>query len=240
MIKNNVFITGISTGLGLSLAQEYLKLECEVYGISRREPNSLLGEGGIHFLKMDLENLALIENQIGSLLESVENLQLLILNAAVLGEIKDMPEQSLEKMKKVMDVNVWSNKVILDAIIKRGIGMEQVVAISSGAAVKGHRGWEGYAISKAALNMLTQLYAVELPQTHFTALAPGLVDTAMQEFLCGSVDEQKFQVVQILKSARNTDAMPQPQEAAQKISQLIPKLRDYQSGAFVDIRDLSA
>ena len=31
--------------------------------------------------------------------------------------------------------------------------------------------------------MLIALYADEFPNTHFTALAPGLIDTAMQDYL---------------------------------------------------------
>jgi NAD(P)-dependent dehydrogenase (short-subunit alcohol dehydrogenase family) len=138
-----------------------------------------------------------------------------------------------------MRVNVWANKVILDWLIERQIPIDQVVAISSGAAVNLHYGWGGYALSKAALNNLMTLYAREMPDTHVVALAPGLIDTGMQDYLCEEVDSDEFPSVQKLKDARGTENMPGPREAAEQIIDLLADLRDnHESGAFVDIRKL--
>ena len=90
----------------------------------------------------------------------------------MLGSLGDMSEAQLDDLKRVMDVNVWSNKTVLDALFARAFPVKQVVTISSGAAVNGNRGWRGYSISKAALNMLTRLYAAENPDTHFCARWP--------------------------------------------------------------------
>src|SRR5690625_6916597 len=68
-------------------------------------------------------------------------------------------------------------------------------------------GWGGYSLSKEALNNLITLYAEEMPNTHFLSLAPGLVDTDMQEYLCGEVDSAEFPSVQKLRDARGTDNM---------------------------------
>ena len=78
-----------------------------------------------------------------------------------------------------MKINVWSNKVICDWLLKSIPEIYQIVFMSSGAAVNGNRGWGSYSLSKATLNMLAKLYAAEAKQTHFSALAPGLVDTAI-------------------------------------------------------------
>ncbi|MFW5816506.1 MAG: alcohol dehydrogenase, partial [Wenzhouxiangella sp.] len=108
-----------------------------------------------------------------------------------------------------------------------------------GAAVNMNYGWGGYSLSKAALNNLIQLYAHEMTDTHLSALAPGLVDTAMQDYLCGEVDSEEFPSVQKLKDARGTDHMPDARQAAETILDLLPDLRANQpSGSFVDIRQL--
>ena len=86
--------------------------------------------------------------------------------------------------------------------------------------------------------MLTQLYAREFPETHFTALAPGLIDTPMQDYLCEHADEIRFPSVKVLKAARNTPDMPKPETAARTIISLFPKLLAYPSGSFVDIRKI--
>ena len=138
-----------------------------------------------------------------------------------------------------MRVNVWSNKLILDWLIRRQLPVDQIVAISSGAAVNMSYGWGAYSLSKAALNHLIRLYAHEMPATHLVALAPGLVDTAMQDYLCGAVDSIAFPSVQRLKAARGSADMPDPRSTAERILGLLGGLKTTQpSGAFIDIRQL--
>src|SRR5699024_5136396 len=101
-------------------------------------------------------------------------ISLAFLNAGMLGEFRVMPELGLDELRQAMDINVWANKVILDWFARHS-PPRQIVLISSGASVKGNQGWGSYALSKATLNMLTQLYAHDLPDSHLLALAPGLV-----------------------------------------------------------------
>src|SRR5699024_6470024 len=136
------------------------------------------------------------------------------------------------------DLNVWANKLILDWFASR-LAPRQIVLISSGASVNGNRGWGSYALSKAALNMLAQLYAHDLPDSHLVALAPGLIHTAMQDHINDTADTEAFPSVKRLKQARGTATMPGPRAVADTIAQALPTLREqYPSGAFVDIRDL--
>ena len=139
-----------------------------------------------------------------------------------------------------MDINVWANKGILDRLHDPGPSPDQIILMSSGAAVNGHRGWGAYSLSKAALNMLAKLYAHEFPESHLTALAPGLVDTGMQDYLCDpqQVDAGRFPSIEKLRLARATGAMPDPAQAGRRIADLVLKLRSGPSGAFVDVRDL--
>jgi NAD(P)-dependent dehydrogenase (short-subunit alcohol dehydrogenase family) len=110
--------------------------------------------------------------------------------------------------------------------------------ISSGASVLGNRGWSGYSLSKAALNMLARLYSHEFPGTHISALAPGIIDTSMMEHLCKEADATRFPALQRLREARGTPAMPTPETAARQVIEVLPLLRERPSGAFIDIREL--
>lgn len=235
-----VFITGNSSGLGYGLTKEYLSRGYEVYGLSRRGCTGI-DDNALHDARCDLAQLATIAPALDSLLGEVSRLNLVFLNAGVLGEIRDITETPLVDIQQVMDINVWANKIILDWLHERQLGVEQIVSISSGAAVKSHRGWGAYSLSKAALNMLNQLYAPEYPDTHLCALAPGLVDTAMQDHLCNpdEVDVKRFASVQKLRDARGTDRMPTPRAAARRLAQVIPKLMKYPSGSFVDVRTMN-
>lgn len=236
----NVFITGVSSGLGLGLVQYYLEQGNTVYGVSRRQPDFLMAQEQFHFQSLDLGQLEGTPNALLPFIQGIEAFDLVILNAGILGEIKDMKDHTLDELNQIMEVNVWANKVVLDCFSQANVDIAQVVTISSGASVSGNRGWGGYALSKAALNMLTKLYAREMPNTHFTAFAPGLIDTRMQDYLCTEVDDQNFASIGSIKAARDTDEMPQPKEAGQKIGQCIPQLRQYESGSFIDIRKMGS
>ncbi len=236
----NVFITGNSGGLGLGLTEALLERDAIVWGMSRRGcPLAEHQDDGIRDRQQDIGNLNHLEEGLDRLLSDCLRLDLVVLNAGMLGRIQEISLTSVHDLEHMMRVNVWANKMILDWFIERQIPIDQVVAISSGAAVNMNYGWGGYSMSKAALNNLIKLYAAEMPDTHLISLAPGLVDTDMQEYLCGEVDSEEFPSVQRLKDARGTDNMPGPRQAAEHILGLLEDLKDNRdSGDFVDLRNL--
>ncbi len=257
-------VTGVSSGLGLGFAQALLADGWVVYALSRREPEALraaLAENAealsrLHFRSVDLSDAASIPGELEQLLaqgpaaDASASIDLVILNAGALGQIQAMVGGDLADMQATMQVNLWSNQVLLDALFRAqadgGLArkIEQVVLISSGASVNGNPGWSGYSLSKSAANMLMMLYAREVTDTHFCALAPGLIDTAMQDYMADSeaVDVTRFPSVQRLRDARGTDSMPMPYEAARRILPVIERLPDpergVESGSFADIRKL--
>lgn len=236
----NVLITGNSSGLGLGLTEALMDQGAIVWGLSRRGcPLKSRFDDVIRDQAQDLGQLSTVQDALEALLSDCLRLDLVILNAGILGRIQEIHQTDVHDLEHLMRVNVWSNKLILDWLIERQIPIRQVVAISSGAAVNMNFGWGGYSISKAALNNLVQLYAHEMPDTHLTALAPGLVDTGMQDYLCGEVDSEEFPSVRKLKDARGTDNMPNARQSAETILSLVDSLRDdHPSGAFVDVRSL--
>ncbi|MRJ01954.1 MAG: SDR family NAD(P)-dependent oxidoreductase [Epsilonproteobacteria bacterium] len=226
-----IFITGIGSGLGEALALEFLEAGENVYALSRHLPRSLEGFENLHFLSLNLFAHEKIGIAMEELLGDVE-LDLAILNAGVVGELKEMEETSLHEIEAIMDLNVWANKVILDRLKRRTV--KQIVAISSGASVSGARGWNGYALSKAALNMLIRLYGEEMPHTHLTSLAPGIIDTPMLRYIMEHGDPHRFPVVQRLREAPKMT----PRDGARLIIDTLPRLLEYPSGEYLDIRQL--
>ena len=225
-----IFISGISSGIGKSLALLYAKKNVQVFGISRRKLE--YSHKNIKHMCLDIAK----ENDISKLRNFLpERLDLAILNAAVLGTINSMKDANLAELKDVMQINMWGQKLIIDELLKKETS--HIYAISSGAAIKGSLGWSGYSLSKAALNMLIQLYASENKKTHFIAFAPGLVDTAMQEHICEKVDLNKFENMKRLKAARGTEKMPSPEEFAIKFDQVLSKSSSLESGSYFDIRN---
>ncbi|MDJ0806092.1 MAG: SDR family NAD(P)-dependent oxidoreductase [Gammaproteobacteria bacterium] len=235
-LRNPRLITGNSSGLGHALTQHCLAQGWAVYGCSRR--GCADQSGNQHDLRCDLTDLEAIPGNLSTLLAGVEGLDLVFLNAGVLGQLKAMHNTSLQEIQAIMDLNVWANKQILDWLHQWGRPVRQIVCISSGAAVNGNKGWGGYALSKSALNMLVKLYAHEFPETHLCALAPGLVDTAMMDYLCTSVDADEFPAVRRIQESRGTADTPSPALAARLILDALPTLLNYPSGSYVDIRTL--
>ena len=230
----NALITGTSSGLGRGLARVLLAQGWQVYGCSRRCSGLL----DLREVQVDLTAHDTVGERLDRLLDGVPGLDLVVLNAGMLGAIRDISETPLSELKQVMEVNVWANKTLLDWLHATDIPVGQILLISSGAAVLGNRGWGGYALSKAALNMLAKLYAHEFPDTHLSALAPGIIDTAMMDQLCDESDAERFPALQRLRQARGTDAMPGAGAAAERVLSVLPALRERPSGSFVDIREI--
>ncbi len=237
----NIFLTGVSSGIGHALAGAYLDQGAQVFGTSRRTPQDLLKRSGFSFESLDLLNAPAVEPTLKRLLAEVDRLELAILNAGILGQFGDLQEADFDDLRATMQVNVWANQLILNALSAQKLVIDQVVAISSGASLNGNRGWSGYAISKAALNMLMKLHAQEKTSTHFCALAPGLIETAMQDQLQALPDDQRYPSLQRLRSRRGTSEMPNPRAAAEKLIPIFAQLpRSVTSGDYADIRQLPA
>lgn len=234
----NIFITGTSSGIGNALAREYLEKGERVFGISRKFSDSLRKYADYHHLSYDLSVYAELEERLKQFLDGTGALDRVILSAGVLPAINDIRDTSMEEIRRVMDVNVWANKVLLDVLFRLIPHIHRVVAISSGASRSGARGWNVYAISKAALNSLIKLYADEIPETHFSAMAPGVVETGMQDYIFSLPDDERFQVVSRLKEMKRKKQMKDPREAALDLIGAMEIAIQRESGSYIDIREL--
>lgn len=237
MKLKNVLITGNSSGLGKGLSEIFLAEDYFVYGCSRRGSQLT---GNIKDVQCDLTCFNEISDALDQLLNEVNTLDLVILNAGILGELKNMSDTSLDDLQTIMNINVWSNKIILDWLLHANIAVKQILLMSSGAAVLGNKGWSGYALSKSALNMLARLYAHEFPATHITSIAPGIVDSKMMDYLCNECDSDEFPALKRIQQARRDGKVLSPNEAAIRILTALPHLKDYESGSFIDLRQILA
>jgi len=230
----NVCITGSSHGLGAAFATHFHTCADSVFGLGRSAVDVPYA-----YERVDMSDFNALNDSLKSLFSGVHSIELLLLNAGTLGRIEDISACDMAQLKYEMDVNMWSNKVILDFFIAQKIELQQVVAISSGASVNGSLGWNGYSLSKAALNMLIKLYAAELPQTHCCALAPGLVQTQMLDgIIDGDHDTKRYSSVARLKQSRDEGLVLDADATVNLIMRKMPEILAQPSGAFVDIRSL--
>src|SRR5919107_1534728 len=111
-----------------------------------------------------------------------DRLELLVNNASDLGptplpRLADLPPAQLQR---VLAVNAVAPLALIQLVLPalRAAG-GTVLDISSDAAVEAYEGWGGYGASKAALDQLTAVLAVEEPALRVHAVDPGDMDTAM-------------------------------------------------------------
>ena len=228
----NILITGISSGLGEALAQAYLENGDTVYAIGRNISGKLDHYPHFFFFPYDLSETFVIQSTLKEFLQD-RSFDLVILNAGVLGDIQTLSQTDLMVAKEVMEINVWANKELIDALYANA-QVKQIIGMSSGAAVNGSKGWGAYSLSKAALNMLLKIYAKELPDIHFTALAPGVIRTPMVEHIINEVNDSTFSSARRLKEG----PIQTPEEAAKNLISVFPKLLTYESGSFIDVRTM--
>ena len=230
-MQKNILITGCSSGLGLALTNYYLSKGFKVFGISRNKPD-IKNENFIH-KSFDLSNISKIKKELSSFILDIKEIDTVFLNAGMLGKIKILSELSIQELNEVYALNVYANKELLDILIN--IKVENIIVISSGASKNGYKGWGSYSLSKAGVNMLVNLYSNEMINTKIIALAPGVIKTPMTDYIRFELDENIFPSVKKL----NVGVVQTPQETAQKIFELTQNLDNFQSGSYVDIREIT-
>ena len=229
-MKKNILITGCSSGLGLALTSYYLQKGFKVYGISRNKPE-IQNQNFIH-ISFDLSKISDIKTSLTTILKEIKNLDLVFLNAGMLGKIKILQELSIEEMQEVYNLNVYANKELLDILMQ--IDVKNIFIISSGASKTGYKGWGSYSLSKAGVNMLVNLYSNEMFNTKVIALAPGVIKTPMTDYIRFELDENIFTSAKKLNEGLVQTAF----ETAIKIDAFINRINEFETGSYVDIRQI--
>ena len=229
-MKKSILITGCSSGLGLALTNYYLQKGFKVYGINRNKPE-IQNQNFIH-ISFDLSKISEIKTSLTTILKEIKNLDLVFLNAGMLGKIKILQELSIEEMQEVYNLNVYANKELLDILMQ--IDVKNIFIISSGASKTAYKGWGSYSLSKAGVNMLVNLYSNEMFNTKIIALAPGVIKTPMTDYIRFELDENIFTSAKKLNEGLVQTAF----ETAIKIDAFINRIDEFETGSYVDIRQI--
>jgi NAD(P)-dependent dehydrogenase (short-subunit alcohol dehydrogenase family) len=111
-------------------------------------------------------------------------LDLLVNNASELGPspLPGLADLTPEEFQRILTVNTVAPLALVQAVLPAlRSASGTVVSISSDAAVQAYAGWGGYGASKAALDQLTAVLAVEHPELHVFAVDPGDMATDMHQ-----------------------------------------------------------
>lgn len=229
-MKKNILITGCSSGLGLALTNYYLEKGFRVYGISRTKLN--IENINFTHIVFDLAEVSKIKEILSPIIQDISQIETVFLNAGMLGKIRVLDELSTSEMQEVYNVNVYANKELLDILEKTKV--KNILAISSGASITGYKGWGSYSLSKAGVNMLINLYSYEMLNTKLLAVAPGVIKTAMTDYIRFELDENIFPSAKKL----NEGVVQTPEETVIKLDNLIDRIDEFESGSYVDVRKI--
>jgi NAD(P)-dependent dehydrogenase (short-subunit alcohol dehydrogenase family) len=183
-------ITGATQGLGFSLAQALAGQGWELV-IDGRDPDRLaaaacaLGAVGatVHAVAGDVADDA-HRDRLAAEVAALGRLDVLVNNASELGPspLPRLRHYDLAALAHVYAVNVLAPLALTQLVVGQLDATGGcVVNITSDAAVEGYEGWGGYGSSKAALEHLSHVLAVEETGLRVYWVDPGDLRTQMHQ-----------------------------------------------------------
>ncbi len=240
-------ITGASRGLGRAIALGLLGGDTQVIAISRTHDAQLarhaLDQGyALQQIQCDLANPTAVQRLADPFMPSLPGgakRYVLVNNAGTVNPIgKTDALHSPAAITAAFALNVTSVMALTAAFLQRtaDFGAERrILNISSGAGRNAMPGWGVYCATKAALDRYSEVLAAEQhPQTRIVSLAPGVIDTNMQQTIRDS-DRTDFPNVEKFRSLH---AQGQLSSAADTAARILTYLNREDFGATVldDIR----
>jgi 3-oxoacyl-[acyl-carrier protein] reductase len=156
----------------------------------------------------------------------------ILVNNAGMTQDALFPMVTMEQMKKVFQVNYFSqvlfSQYIVKLMLKNSSG--SIINISSISALDGNPGQLVYASSKAAIIAATKTMSAELAPKgiRVNAIAPGVIDTAMTEVVPKEIMDR-----QLIRS--NLKRIGIPAEAANAILYLASDLSSFVTGQIIRV-----
>ena len=217
-----VVITGASRGIGKGMAERMAGLGVRL-GLCARSSLPLDDGPDVVAKQVDVTDEGAVVGFAEAVAERLGEIDLWINNAGVLDPVVFVRDLDSAALAKHLDINLrgvlHGTKAYLRHLDARGHD-GVLVNVSSGAALKGYAGWGAYCAGKAAVDRLTE--CVQLEEAHrgsglrAYAVAPGVVDTAMQATIRGkSADE--FPMVDKFLQLKKDEAFNSPAYVADRL-----------------------
>ena len=175
-------VTGASRGLGRALTDQLVRDGWRVVVDARHAADLAFDSPSVTAVPGDVADAA-HRRRLAAVVDDLGGLDLLVNNASLLGPSPQprLVDYPLDVLCDVLTVNVVAPLALVQALHHLFRQDARVIDVSSDAAVEAMDGWGGYGASKAALDHLTAVLAVEEPQLRVYSVDPGDMRTAMHQ-----------------------------------------------------------
>lgn len=247
-LRHLFVITGTTRGLGRALVEEALR-QPDSFVISLSRAASCI-HGNHQTIRIDLththkigpafEQINIERHRTGRLTHSV-----LINNAGVLDPIAPLIDCDDMSLAHSIQTNLIAPMVLSRHFFhfsQTFPGRKWIINLTSGASQTPYYGWSAYGAGKAGIDMATRIMAMEFswvdPDVAACAIAPGTLDTRMQEKIRSCSREQFEQVDKFIR-LKEAGLLDSPAHAASKIIRLLMNGR-LENGGRYDLREIDA
>lgn len=185
-------VTGASRGIGRASALALAKAGAHVLALARTvggleelddEIRAIGGKASL--IPLDLTEGDGVERLAEALAGRFESIDILVANAAMLGELAPLTDIDPAVWQKTLDLNLTVNWRIIrafDPMLRKSPDGRAVFLTSRVGGEIARPFWGAYAVSKAGLEMLAKTYAAETEKTsvQVAILDPGAMRTSMR------------------------------------------------------------
>jgi NAD(P)-dependent dehydrogenase (short-subunit alcohol dehydrogenase family) len=240
--EKSALITGGSRGLGRALALRLSTEGARVAMVARHqnELDETVGEirknGGTAFgIVADVGDKESVYPTVGQAAALAGPIDILINNASTLGPVplRLILDTDCEDFERALQVNAIGPfrliKAVAGSMILRKTGV--IINISSDAAVEPYPSWGVYGASKAALDHLTRIAALELEDTsvRLFSVDPGELNTQMHADAMPEADPASLPMPEVI-AEKIVMMIAQSNRIANGTRLIAPDWRPYESG----------
>ena len=206
-------VTGASRGIGAATAEALAAAGAHVILVARTAKAMEEIEERIHqaggsatIAPLDLTDGSGIGKLAAAVAERWEKLDILVLNAAMLGSLTPVQDIDAKEYARLLTLNVGANQALIAAFdpLLRKSDRADVVALTSSVGGEPRAFWGAYGSSKAALEILLGAYADEtayLERMRIHIIDPGATRTRMRQLAFPGEEPESVKPPEVVATA---------------------------------------